>query len=385
LKVRVAQLHAELDSLGGPRPTLRGSPVPGNAWDDYFQGILEAARIENLPLLRKYAYRLKDGDPELVRPVLLAHGSAVDWMQRGTHRSEVHRVRFHEEEEPFALADDKTRLGKTFSVNILALCRARFLEEAGKDHDALVLLLDLCMFGRDVAADGSTIAHMTGLGICSYAVYELKELLDRGKLSTADCLQMDRELGQLDDAFPGLSSARLGELEWFGERVLEGGYLSVILKGKALPQEARPGWRHAFSVRLMELAAFEESDAMLAAMRDADSGLYSDEKARWQRFQKEAVASKNAMARMFLPMASTSTRHIREFMTKVRLLRTAAHFRATGEILELADPLGTTLLHRLEPMGLRIWGVGRDGKDDGGKGEWERNGDDIVLEIARRK
>jgi hypothetical protein len=78
--------------------------------------------------------------------------------------------------------------------------------------------------------------------------------------------------------------------------------------------------------------------------------------------------------------------HPREIQARLRLLRVAVRYRATGEILDLADPLGARICHRLQRTRLTIWSAGRDGVDDGGVGDWKRTGDkvkDLVLEVDR--
>jgi hypothetical protein len=78
------------------------------------------------------------------------------------------------------------------------------------------------------------------------------------------------------------------------------------------------------------------------------------------------------------------SRPVRERRAQLRLLRLAAHRKATGEVLALDDPFGTTLRHAVTPAGLKAWSVGEDGRDDGGAGDWEgRAGPDIVLEVPR--
>jgi hypothetical protein len=62
-------------------------------------------------------------------------------------------------------------------------------------------------------------------------------------------------------------------------------------------------------------------------------------------------------------------------LARLRLLRSAAAYRATGGVLELVDPLGGKLLHKNENGKLKLWSVGTDGKDDGGAGS------DIVIEV----
>jgi hypothetical protein len=75
----------------------------------------------------------------------------------------------------------------------------------------------------------------------------------------------------------------------------------------------------------------------------------------------------------------------REVLAKLRLLRAAAVWAATGSVPKIADPLGADLRWTEEDGKLRLWSVGGDGKDDEGQGEWYPNRpnpkNDIVLEL----
>jgi hypothetical protein len=77
---------------------------------------------------------------------------------------------------------------------------------------------------------------------------------------------------------------------------------------------------------------------------------------------------------------------------QLRVLRVAARYRATGEVLDLEDPLGTRLQTARAPGRLKVWSVGKDGKSDGGdtggSPTWlpvagKPTPRDIVLEVVR--
>jgi hypothetical protein len=79
-----------------------------------------------------------------------------------------------------------------------------------------------------------------------------------------------------------------------------------------------------------------------------------------------------------------SNRAGRDKRAQLRLLRTAAQYRATGRLPDLDDPFGVRLLSSEQGGKVKVWSVGRDQVDDGGKGEWKPNaGPDIVLEFDR--
>src|SRR5204863_21987 len=49
-------------------------------------------------------------------------------------------------------------------------------------------------------------------------------------------------------------------------------------------------------------------------------------------------------------------------LAQVRVLRVAAHYRATGEVLELSDPFGSRIHTLKGDAGIRIWSVGNEGR-----------------------
>src|SRR4030095_3117365 len=90
---------------------------------------------------------------------------------------------------------------------------------------------------------------------------------------------------------------------------------------------------------------------------------------------------------------------------ELRLLRIAAHYGATGEVLNLGDPYGASILDSVDAPRGEFWSVGEDGQDHGGDGgkhwTWWRPGPipgkpaftlpkdrvepkDIVIEVPRR-
>jgi hypothetical protein len=100
--------------------------------------------------------------------------------------------------------------------------------------------------------------------------------------------------------------------------------------------------------------------------------------------QVEIAKLKNPISRIIIPGLVGANRAGRERRTQLRLLRAAAQYRATGEMPELADPFGVKLLSSTQGQKIKVWSVGRDRVDDGGKGGWKpQAGPDIVLEFDR--
>jgi hypothetical protein len=171
----------------------------------------------------------------------------------------------------------------------------------------------------------------------------------------------------------------------FGDLLVRETFFDRYLKpGVPLPNEARPSWRHLFSTRLQMKAGFDLIEQWIAQTRDADLGPYSEENRRWNEVYEENRIRTNVFASEFLG-ARADARYGRQRRSILRLLRTAVHYYATGNFPDLDDPFGGKLRHAETEISVRIWGVGNNGVDDGGKGDWPNTGhEDISIEIPRR-
>jgi hypothetical protein len=355
---RVAQLRAEADARFRPRPVLRGTAVPGDAWEDYRPAIDLVAKMEEYSTLQMYS--VSSGEPRFdsIRNLLQEYAPAVDGMQRGTRRAEVRRVRFDEQ----ARYSDDDALRPIMTLGHLAACRARWLAAEGRTREATELELDLCKYAQDVAADGSQIAFELSYSLTSVGLVGLEYLLTQGGLAAEDCRTMDRDLDLLDASFPRLGTFLLGKLEYFGSWMLKRGCLEELRGLGCVPRgaEVAPGWREAYSARLFLATAFDQTDALFAGLLPTDEGSLSDGNARREKATADLGDSGNWLYTGFtrndrMPEAS----QFRSPRTRLRLLRAAAHWRATGEFLELDDPMGTKLSHSIVlPDKLKFWGEG---------------------------
>lgn len=184
---RVKELKEEAESRNGPRPVLRGTPVPGNAWDDYLRAIEPIKATPGFPGTGKFLSRSPDADRAGIQALLTQYKSCLDWLQKGTHRSEWRRIRMDHDGHPRKLTEDGHPLFYRFNkLAALALCQSRFLVEEGKNHDAVELLLDLCQFGFDLRRDTSETSEACGDVSLKLAFDELGSLLLKKELSQAD-------------------------------------------------------------------------------------------------------------------------------------------------------------------------------------------------------
>jgi hypothetical protein len=376
LEQRVAALGREADLRFCPRPVLRGAAVPGNAWEDYLPAIDLVAKMgARDSAIGMYAVSSHDPDYDRIREVVNEYSPAVDLMQRGTRRADSHRPRLHEMGDP-----EVGWLSSTMVLANLAACRARLLAREEKTREATELVLDLCKYAEDVAGDGSNTALILYYNMFYTPLAGLEYLLTHARLSPEDCRQIERELGELDATFPRLGPVLQHRLEYFGSWILSGGRLAdlrgvgCILAG----MEIQPGWQEAFSMPLLQVAGFDQTDGFTTRLLRADEGTAAMETARWKEVYAERERARNPYFLIFTHSdGMPSPGSLRDLRTRLRLSRAAAHYKATGEFLALDDPLGTKLFHQVEPDEVRFWGVGEGGGVD-------VNGAGIVLRISRR-
>ncbi len=193
----------------------------------------------------------------------------------------------------------------------------------------------------------------------------------------------------MDRTFPRNGDSLLNERLACGYEFLRIGGGSASLD-VSLP--AWSAWRYGFSPRLTMADAFSQSVSTMRRAAEADAKPWPVASAVFSQLELEARNSKNPIIRDLIPGLMSSSRAGRERRTQLRLLRVAAHYRATGEVLDLEDPLGARLLHSRSGDHLKVWGIGRNGVDDGGVGGWGPNqpgtggalpNQDILLEVDR--
>ena len=374
LERRVDQLRAELEARGGPRPVLRGTPIPGNAWDDYLPAI-EAVPTADERLGETYR-------SEVLRQVVTAYAPLVDGLRRGTRRAEVRRFRIHERGPHFNDLEDGWP-SRLLVLGDLAVFQARLLAQDDKPRQAAELLLEVCKYAEDVTRDGSSQAHWLGTNIASDAFIELDRLMMDGRLSAEDCRALEPELVQLDERLPGFDPVLLGLMEQIGTWMLNGYPVDKIPTPTCMLVRGLidPGWRYGYSQPLLMVAAFDETESLLTPLLKAGSGSAAEETALLAKVAAGRDASLTGYVRVFLEHLPDSS-HLRSTRAHLRVLRMAARYVATGEILELADPHGTKLHHGVDGNRIRFWSVGGDGIDHGGNMADRR---DDILEIPLRR
>jgi hypothetical protein len=378
MEAKVQEMLVEARGRSSARPALRGTPVAGNAWDDYDLALKE---VEKFKASRSVPYDFLSRGPKAdrakVEALLADHGVALEHLRRGAARS--HGQYPYKWEEGFSQPIPGLLSSQTLAN--LAACRSRFLVEEGKFREAAELLLDTCQFGRDFGFNGVLISEMIGIALYSIALDELRDLILSGKLSREDLVEVARELELLDRSFPRNGQSMMNEAMSAGMGFLKLGASGG--EGEVFGEGSR-GWSFLLPSHLLLGDAFESHLALMKRCADTDDKPWPEVERIGEGIRDQAEHLKNPISKIMIPGLTSSGRAGRERRTQLRLLRVAAHYRATGEVLELDDPFGKKLVTSKSGDRLKTWSVGRNGTDDGGVGDWKpAAGKDIVLETDR--
>lgn len=357
---------------GRSRPALRGEAVEGNAWDDYAVALAEVRTLYDLEAQAapRYLREHPGSNRKFVERVLSRHPSMIESVRRAALRG---RVDLGLEWKEGAL----TLPGRHGSATIapFAVCRSRFLADEGRVGDGAQLLVDMARFAAD-------IDHVENM---EPSFDELRELLRSDRLKGEDLARLDRELELLDREFPRRGDRAALELVALGAQFLRTGrsVTGQIVGLNADPEEAL--WRYGWSAHLMKSEAFAVMAAAVQRLREADARPWAESRDLLKSLGGELAAHRNPIVQIAPEELLTSDLVYRGHRAQLRLLRTAARYKATGELLDLDDPFGGKLITRTAQDSLKVWSVGPEGLDHGGIGafRFDPDGKDIVLEVRR--
>jgi hypothetical protein len=382
MRVTVEELARQVQSEVPSRPVLRGGTQPGNAWEDYEAALrLLTPRTAFRPV-RDFLDNREKADRAAALRLVELYAPALIALKRGASKGLGSCNMLWE--------DWGQGLPAEYNLTILASCRARFLKEEGRAREAAELLLDALQFGED-AARSSPARVLEGIADMHYPLEELKNLVLPRALGPEDLSEVARELELLDRnlPIPGNTHYLSGALE-NGRAFLDAGGVEKYLEKlqfKEMPH--LPTWRYGFSERIMMVDAFQHS---LEASRTMSAAAGKPWREVWDTrlstlHDLERCGNPIVRAGLEIQMklgADQPSDALRERRAQLRLLRMAAHFRLTGEVMTLEDPFGDRLHHSVIGNHLKGWSVGPDGRDDGGIGGWTQSrGRDIVVEVDR--
>jgi hypothetical protein len=375
MKTRWQGLRDEARSRDRLRPPLRRDPLPGNAWDDYSLVIREVRSLYDLEsqAARIYLESGSGADRALVEKVLARHPSLIDDLRRGASRLDA-SLALEWKEGALILPN---RYG-TAVVARLAVCQARFLAERGQLPEAIELLVDACRFAGD-------LDHVEDM---EPELRELHAMIDSGRLSRDLLEKVDRELEVVDKGFPRRGHRVHLDLVALGSLLI---YTGGTVTAQAVGLGADPEdslWRYGFSTRLMKADAFEKIADAAVRLNEADERPWAESRDLLAKLSAELGAVRNPIARIAPDEILRSDLIHRGSRAQLRLIRSAARYRATGDLLELEDPFGDKIKSRTDEDSVKVWSVGPQGRDHGGVGAFSVDADaleeqDILLRVRR--
>jgi len=321
---QVEQLSAEIEPRAPGLDYVRIVPsrpteVIADKVHAYLQGMTNASRADVQALPSMYA-------------------ESIDLLSRCARRSEA--------PTPARMAHDWQ------DSNALLLARARLLVEAGKIPESLEVFLDACVHAGDVAQSGVSAAGFTGHKMLLVTFRELRHLLQTRDIALQDLSALDHRLQLLDEGFPG--PGRDVELN-----LLDLGKMLISEDRDArtyhhIDGRLRPTWRSFFSSRLQAASTFFEADRLVQRVLQARTLSWSEENRVLRDLGSEMMDASDRLLVYSLPHSQVS-RYAHQSKAALRLLRVAAHYRATGEVLELEDPFGGKMQFAESKGSLRAW------------------------------
>lgn len=335
-------------SGGQKRPVLQGTPLPGDANQDYLAAEAEVLAGSVYDTLRHGLERMSPRDLAAVNAAYPDLSRMVTLVRRGACRERV------------SFRNDRYTEAPVCVSTLMFLAVRRFVS-AGQDKLAAEAILDALQYGRDVAEtrqDVGRIVLILGLG-------ELRTHLVAGRFDPESLRLLEHGLETLDGSFPSTDQEHL---RWARTWALE---------ARAPRSDGRLNeWLERGNYTTL-------CDLCLKAVGACKLD-WLHERETLRSLDLELENSLNPRSRhssIGLEGCGAYSRHLR---AQLRLLRVGTHFLSTGLVIDLEDPFGGRLRSTLSGDALKVWSVGRDAVDDGGAGEWGFKGKDIVLELKRK-
>lgn len=372
MTARTAERIAELESRKAGR-AAGPAAEPGDAWDAFDAAIARASSLpeDHDPALEVFAAgSASAADREAVVQLLAREPGILEDLRRGARRA---RAGY-----PY-----DWRRGVTMPLPGLlparraarmAACRARLLAEESEPREAAEVLLDLGAFADDLGVDGVLISEMIGLVVGGVAVQGLRDLV--AKLAPEDLLDLAARIERLESGRPRAMDVLRNDVLGMGMAAEAG--QDVLGPGAILAS-----WRYCFSPRLAVAVGVNELYDIADEARSLDRLPWRDARRAAHELRVRVESSPNFVVAIAFPgLKSQETE--RAYLARLRLVRAALTWRATGQVPEIPDPFGDTIRWTESGGALHAWSAGTNGVDDGGSGDWELLGSDLVIEVPSR-
>jgi hypothetical protein len=255
---------------------------------------------------------------------------------------------------------DADVLGFLLNCSVLT---SRVRRGQSRPQEAAVVLLDFLPLFRFWSESGSDEVRQQAMDSLPVLLEELRDLVSTDPLPPESLRQIEVEAGLCEQTlhFPhGDQERRLAR--W--SETLPTSDLQDVTRYEAVSFR----WRYLLPERLMRADAFEFCERHAHGFRDCGGESFLELRSRIENEWAEAERSGNPIIRYFTGSLFNQSTGWEAFaiQARLRLLRCAARYRVSGELLDLGDPFGTKIRHDGSGPRMKFWSLGPDGRDDGG-------------------
>lgn len=352
MEQRITELTGEARTRDGRRPPVLLPPRPGNSWSGYASALQFAA-----PTLERDFIKLRPerGGPALEK-FLDAHAPAFEHLLIAGHGGENRGPYDWSRLDPAGFPKESPYRYDNILVAV-AMLQFRRLADSGRMEQALPLLLAVGQMGHDFGDNGVGFTLISAEGALHQLNEECRRLLSEDKLGPDLLRELDRGLQVLDRGYAG-HSLKNGILA-YGQMFQRGETLEW--GGPGPEKEIRAGWRALYSPSVLKADAFFRALRWADELAEASRGPLAEEEKVRSRMQADAEASDNRLAITLMRDLDQWSAQ-RAWLADLRIVRTAAHYLATEEVLSLEDPFGKVLFAERSGRELTIWSAGKDYK-----------------------
>lgn len=409
LKARQARVHRE-------RAVLRGTPLPGNGAPVYWSLIGKDKQKSYFTMaeadkkgLNDTIQKIASGQPlpSIDIKYLNKYQPHIQLIQKATQHTLLDFAPAFTYDEPLPNYISAQDLGKVMTFIAIDKC------QQGQCKDGLLLFLDTWRFGQDVGGQGWLISAMVGVVLEQIAVRNFGPYLQPEDLTPAEYQQALAEIRTLLKTNPSYIYSFLNEAGMMMQMALQlvkQGSGAMDLLGEQTGVFSMAKWGGYLFMLPQILDAYRISSEQLADWQKLDALDYprlhqrlTDGQELWMQTASDNILTSIAMpnfggAISRLVIADATLKGFYHYLALMAYFRQQGHYPERLSQLvpqfipELPkDPFTGNDFHykRLADDDFRLYSVGEDHKDDGGKGVYFHTGcktnKDIVFSPSQPK
>lgn len=355
LKQLAATLEGKARAREVERPVLRGTSVPGYAWDDYRLAMERTTLLPGRYAVEAYANDTPPVERNVVVEALRSRPDVLEHLARGARKT-IGAKQYDWANAPSISAPD---FHQSQDLVFFVGAQVRVLLEKGDSSRAIDVFLDGCQFIRDYADNAPLLPALSATSFSFILLRPVHKALSSNALSRADLKRLELALTLLDTHHPPIGAAYFNHTLQVVYSTLNDPDLE--LRGPLdIPLLTRA--RYGFSKRLLLADRVFRHHRIFTTLAANASLPWAGILRRTDEIEEEFQSSPNPLLSSPLHNLGYELAHVRGHLARLRILRAATTYRLTGAIPELPDPFGTTLKHRAAKGVLRIWSIGHNGK-----------------------